>query len=450
MSLSITYANTHGSSLRPGSVVKGTVHYSSTKDESLSKITVTLSGRCKVKIREHSHYTTRSFRSRGYFFHEQQLLFDGGGFTHKATERSFPFTFAIPNVAKAHHEVAAPVPKRPARYLDHNGMMKIQDPSEHKHDEFPAKAPWRASRDLREHPLPDTMHVHHSKWPIDMDAKVEYALIAKAERPARGSLLFSRSQDLETVEQLSVKAAPDKSAHTLLQSKNLKSFGSDEPAPLTRTPSAAGKVWSKVTRQGNEFPATPYTFNVEIAKAASAQSTLPFRVTAFCSGADVLPQGFSIVDLTVTLVSKTSARDDSKAAIEHTAVDIENTVMCWRRESGYINFAAGRTSPTIIHADLEDLVHTPAVVPSFSTYNIARQYSIEYKIKVKVDRDEVLLEDSAVPLVILPIGSDVPPESDEEDERAERPARTKEEYARQETDGLGPPPEEEQLPAYQK
>lgn len=449
MSLTVSYSNTHGSSLRPGSLVKGTVDYSSSKDESLSKVTVTLSGRCKVKIREHSHYTTRTFRSRGYFFHEQQLLFDGGGFTHKAGERSFPFTFTIPTFAKPHHEVTAPIPKRPARYLDHNGMMKTQDPSEHRHDEFSPQSPWRASKDLREHPLPDTMRVHHSKWPIDFEAKVEYAFIAKAERPARGSLLFSRSQDLEIVEQLSVKAAADTSAYKLLRSRHLKIFGSDVPAPLTRTPSTVGKVWSKVARQGNELTAIPCHFKVEIAKAVSTQSTIPFVVTASSSGTDSSPQRISIVDLTVTLVSKTSVRDDSKAAIEHTAIDVEKTVMCWRREQEYIDFTSHGPSTTTFQAKLEDLVHTPAVVPSFSTYNIAREYSIEYKIKVRVDRDEVFLNDSAVPLVILPIGSDVPPETDEGEQSAGAPAITKEEYARREANGIDPPPEE-QLPAYQE
>jgi hypothetical protein len=149
--------------LRPGSEIQGTVKFHAAESTTLDKVTVTLSGRCKVKIREHLHYTTRTFRSRGYFFYLTQEIFAGGGYTHKAGHYDWPFQIFVPKYAHPQWEIDSPQPGRPRRVLDSNGMMKVETPEDQDargggYDSFPARKPWRGSKDIRQHHLPD------SKW----------------------------------------------------------------------------------------------------------------------------------------------------------------------------------------------------------------------------------------------------------------------------------------------
>ena len=195
MTLNIEYDNNNGFVLRPGSTLTGIVRFSSTKDEAISSVTLALSGRSKVKLRESLHYTTRTFRSRGYYFYRKLELFDGGNFTHKAGSYTWPFSFDVPTHAE--RNVVGPAPSRIKKQLDHTGIMKpVEDQSSR--DYFPASSPWRGSNDLRPHPIPDSFAITQSKRSIDLEAKVEYNLIARLERPRKGSLLF-RAKDIETL-----------------------------------------------------------------------------------------------------------------------------------------------------------------------------------------------------------------------------------------------------------
>ena len=42
--------------------------------------------------------------------------------------------------------------------------------------------------------------------------------------------------------------------------------------------------------------------------------------------------------------------------------------------------------------NLEDLIHTPALTPSFSTYNIAVDYSLDFEIKIVMMGEMVILK----------------------------------------------------------
>ena len=407
MSLSIEYENCEGHVFRPGSKVSGTVRFSSTKDEPIAAVTLALSGRCKVKIREHLHYTTRTFRSRGYYFYKKIKLFDGGNFTHKAGDYAWPFSFNIPKSAEKH--VVGPPPARPKKQLDHTGIMKeVEDQSSK--DYFPFTKPWMATNDLRTHPLPDTFAISYSKFPVDMDAKVEYALIARLERPSRGSMFF-RAKDIETATDFQVKAPADARAHASL-SRMQKFEESQGLPPIDKTRSLGGLTVGpgpKIKSQ-NQMQAEDVSFYVLVPAGITALSAVPFRLIVEASFKySASPTRALLTELMVSLASKTSTRDDSQAAQEHIAVKFEKETLCWRKEQKQLDITLSiipGTSRVKGEIDLKAFVQTPALVPSFSTFNIARQYTLEYMIRVELGGVSTIIRRSDIAVSVLPAGSD--------------------------------------------
>ena len=464
MSLSLTYNNSHGSHIRPGATLKGVVHFSSKTDSAISKCTITFSGRCKVKIREHIHYTTRTFRSRGYYFHLSQEVFDGGGFTHKAGDYAWPFEFKVPTEAAPQHDVA--IPKRPGlkgnRVLDHNGIMQVvnaDEEGEDRYDNFPFKKPWRGGRDLRTHPLPDSMKVAESKWPVEWEGRVEYALIAKAERPSQGgSKLFAsvmRAQDLEAVVDVDLKNRLHGLEKKMLKQTQTMTFervlgdGTKSKPVLGRALSKLTKTKSDANQKQDGKPGQRIFFVIQTANAAQAQSTLPFVVKAAMTFDTDAPAQYQaihiarITDISISLLRKASVRDDSSAATEHTALKVEKDVLCWRRGQknidivlkpplaveSYLNEKWEQKSSTAQYdqaatgksfsrpaevpstaewtgqADLEDLIHLPSTTPSFSTYNIALAHTVEFEITISILGDTVVLSSQTegnLPIDVVP------------------------------------------------
>ena len=478
MSLSIAYTNSHASHTRLGSVLRGTVHFTSPKDEAIAKVNVTFSGRCKVKIREHLHYTTRSFRSRGYYFHLTKQVFDGGGFTHRAGEYAWPFEFKVPDVAEPQWEVDAPTSKgvKGRRVLDKNGIMQVAllDEGEdgrgkEKFDNFPPESPWRASKDLRPHNLPESFKVEDSRKSVDWEGRVEYALIAKVERPAGGSKIFSLGKvgTVEVFVDVPLKTTLDNAARTMLRVRQTLMFerrisggGDKKGKGVVR---ALSKLKRRTTNTSTKETApsgrTVVLFTVDTPRAVQSQSTLPFVIKAMITiplnsmptlsetwssqyqeapPTLVDPIIASITDLAVSLQRKTSVRDDRLAATEHTAVGLEKDVLCWRRDQVGIDLvmapvlissletdadkiegSATRDSVTMQgEADLEDLIHTPALAPSFSTYNIAVEYKLEFEMKLVLLGETMTLSstssESGYPrIVVVPASSNVDGEGEE-------------------------------------
>ena len=434
MSLSISYKAESGSTAHPGSKISGTVHFSTPKSTSISAVSITFSGRCKVKIREHIHYTTRTFRSRGYYFYNTLPLFDGQGYTHKAGEYSWPFAFVVPKHAAHQHEVDAPGPGRPRRELDSHGFMKFVEEKEGgmEKDHFPPKVPWRASADMRVHALPDSSLVVNSKWPVDFEAKVEYVLIAKVEKPASGSKLFaSKGSALESIVAVEMRSKLGMDDGRLLTSGQRQRSEYVRWVDVDRArkgKSVVGKMLSKVSPK-NESAEQGQKFNVmvEVATAFCSQSTIPFTIRVITKAFGQPPvndegtarrqiESYSITDISISLLGKTSARDDSRAAIEHTAVKTEREVLSFRRDDSNLNIVfqplngGGRDLMLCGAADLEDLIHVPAVTPSFSTYNIAKEYMLEYEVKMSILGESVSIGNSSsmVKVIVLPPERGVP------------------------------------------
>ena len=363
-------------------------------------------------------------------------------------------------------EIETPTPGRPRRVLDHNGMMqvvKLEEGQQPGYDHFPAKTPWRGSRDLRPHALPETVRVSDSKRQVDWEARVEYVLIAKVERPGSasvGSKIFAsmgaRGGDVEAIVHVTVKNPLDDADREMLKERQTMHFerwmGTGEKKG--KGPSL-GRALSKLTRRNtNADTSTDSTaatrqglkvsFTISTPKAIQSQSTVPFtlkaRITVPASSISTFkdawppppqptqdqtqtplidPISATVTDLTVTLHRETRVRDDSLAATEHTAIKHEKDVLCWRRDLWGLDMllvgeelpaGEGNTESQDTADDtplppeslrtfsgeisLESLIHTPALTPSFSTYNIAVEYTLSFTLTLSILGETVTLSSS--------------------------------------------------------
>jgi len=165
----------------PGATITGHVELRSSSDEAIAYIDINFTGRCKVKIRKHDHYTTVSYRSRGYYFSQHLSLYAEGKYKHKAGTYTWPFTFAIPDQASRQPVLGlantskTPTSWRPQRQLSATGVLRPGVGHELEGDMFAVKPPFRASalNALQAHPLPDSFAYAHSGFPADFEGRVE-------------------------------------------------------------------------------------------------------------------------------------------------------------------------------------------------------------------------------------------------------------------------------------
>ena len=189
--------------------------------------------------------------------------------------------------------------------------------------------------------------------------------------------------------------------------------------PMRNSSSVKGMGWANAytlkPKQTNQYQAQQINFSVHYPTAICPSSTVPFVLWAETPQFEGRPSKTiqaAVIDLTVSIVGKTSVRDDSQAATEHTAVKFEKEALCWRRDQQNIDLRLKHNSETgklSDKLDLEDLIHTPALIPSFSTYNIARQYFLEYELKIRVFGETntmITLKESDLAVVVFPAGSD--------------------------------------------
>ena len=368
MTLSITY---HPQTISPSTSISGTINLTSPTSFPLGAVTITLSGRAKVKIREHIHYTTRTFRSRGVYFHDTQKVFDGGGFSFKEDSYSWDFKIDVPGRAKSQWDIEGDVGRgkgvKGKRVLGRDGIMRVVQVGEgegegagRRFDYFPRVRPWVGTDDAGGGRLPDSCRVAESRWPLEWEGRVEYALIARVERPSpagggggvmniKGSKLFASvanvgkavgrgGGDLEVIvdiplrNQLSLTEKQSLQGRQKIDLKRSLGGGTAE-----KKSSGLGRTISKLTRVKNldDIPSIPsikgrqVRFTVELPTAIQPQSTVPFIIHATTSTTDAEEPLItaSITDLTITLHRKTSVRDDSLSAIDHTATKHDRDVL---------------------------------------------------------------------------------------------------------------------------
>jgi hypothetical protein len=277
--------------------------------------------------------------------------------------------------------------------------------------------------------------VQETMWPIDWEARVEYALIAKVERSSGGSKLFGtklgKSRSLEETLQLRLQDnLDDPFVDDLLARSSLLTFKKrfDEPRGpwLTRKLSMLSKTASDQTGT-DEGEAFSYSedggaiiFDVEIASVVRASSSrLPYKIKVSITdeAREAAMRSITICGVRVNLLRKTSVRDDSLSAIDHTAMQIVKQTLCqrkdmnekfkferssdheWSKLPSYED-EKGTQAARLRNVDapgwrlnMTDMLRLPEpewLTPTFATYNIAVEYSLDFEVKIQVSDSTVI------------------------------------------------------------
>lgn len=482
----------------PGALIVGALHLNTPNPTPISRATITLRGRAKVKIRSSEHYTTRTFRSRALFFPPITLtLFDssqvlagadggdgdgadasrvggsgagGGGsgthFTHKAGEYIWPFEFWLPAKCDVHAIVmgrlnsglgTAPGSSafisttRPKRRLDRMGFMQQVETDPQlgsdgekegrqwwENDYFTPRKPWRGSRDPRHHPVLDSFEYVSSRWPVDWEGRVEYSLLATVSRPG-GGLLFP-VKDLTTSTDLRVKSlAPDEAERLLRQkqSRTVTQTVSSLRLPIMSSSSTSNSNDNNVTDPNSTdrptqlrrlslldrtqsllrpstVPKQDITISMETATHVKLGSPLsiglrlvspssPYSPTSGESGSDPRPNPSRMTllpttilkSLTISLHATTAVRDNATSALEQ-QVQRTDAMLLFKKKDVDRPFPPLSPSPSSPNPRLTiaDLSSDPLLVPvtlppTFTTYNIARWYTLAVDLKVECAGESV-------------------------------------------------------------
>jgi hypothetical protein len=426
----------------PGASITGHVELRSVSDEAIAYIDINFTGRCKVKIRKHDHYTTISYRSRGYYFSQHLSLYAEGKYKHKAGTYMWPFTFTIPDhtsrrpVTGPTNSSKTPTTWRPQRQLTATGVLQPGVGHELESDMFTVKPPFRASalNALQPHSLPDSFAYSHSGFPADFEGRVEYTLVASLTRPS-GSILFS-PKNLETSTTINIKSFRPRMTRDLVSS--LQTHKSTHTMSTLRLlPSNVDRKLSFLEKtrsvlNSSTVPTCTFQMVIEtpryMSPATNSSDTLPFTIVvsrlkipqsdkADANSDDIPTPVVRMTNFSLWVRARTLFRDDGKAAIDQT-IDYEDRVFNAPRPGLEIDIPildAGTeikppvtsepSSPTTAKGsrdskspdpkapapmpklDLGEILNLrldPGVLaPDFSTYNIYRSYTLGYKLKLE-------------------------------------------------------------------
>ena len=426
----------------PGAIITGHVELSSSSDEAIAFIDINFTGRCKVKIRKHDHYTTISYRSRGYYFSQHLSLYAEGKYKHKAGTYMWPFTFTIPNhasrrpVSRPTSTSKTPTSWRPQRQLTATGVLQPGVGYELESDMFTVKPPFRASalNALQPHPLPDSFAYSHSGFPADFEGRVEYTLVASLTRPS-GSILFS-PKNLETSTAIQLRSFRARMTHDLtLQLQTHKSTHKMSTLRLLLSNVDRKLSFLEKTRSVLNSSTIPTcTFQVVIttpryvSPAMNPSDALPFSIVVSrlklpqsektdANSDDIPTPVVKLTTFSLWLRARTLLRDNGKAAIDQT-IDYEDRVFNatrtgleidipildanadpnspvasepsspamekYSRDSKSPNIQNPAPLPKLELGKILSLRLDPEVLPpDFSTYNIYRSYTLGYKLKLE-------------------------------------------------------------------
>lgn len=442
----------------PGATITGHVELRSSSDEAIAYIDINFTGRCKVKIRKHDHYTTVSYRSRGYYFSQHLSLYAEGKYKHKAGTYTWPFTFTIPGQASRQpvsgpaNTSKIPTSWRPQRQFSATGVLRPGVGHELESDIFTVKPPFRASalNAIQTHPLPDSFAYAHSGFPADFEGRVEYTLVATLTRPS-GSILFS-PKNLEASANILLKSFRSRTISDPVQS--LQTHRSTHTISTLRLlPSNMDRklTFLEKTRSVLNSSTVPTcTFQVAIATprylspATNSSDTLPLTIAVLRlkvpqsdrtdANSDDIPT--PIVKLTAFSLwvwARTLLRDNAKAAIDQT-VDYEDRVFHAPRngleiEIPVLEAGTQLNSPMMSEPssptneswgsklpDRNDPVPPPqldlgiilnlqlerdVLPPDFSTYNIYRSYTLGYKLRLEALGESIDVSKDGIKVRVL-------------------------------------------------
>lgn len=395
MSLSISISNDDGKPFSPGSFVVGTVKLVMDEDQPIGEVTINFSGRANVLlIHSYGDMTTsrRDYKSVGHLFAQQLSLYQGI-YTHRKGNYMWPFAFQIPL------SVAPPLLPVGSR-----GM-------------FRPEKPWKSDHIIELHPLPPSM-VYSGPF----ICTVEYVLKATLTRPRASSGPLTLTRNLSCDKQVNVQSLTRRQDLETSCDWPYVNFQRNIECPIDSPPKClprclcsswrAGRrhlksiispkvelhlsVW--VPKRINLGPKTALTVLVSAVahKVGSETRVDQNDAAAVAKDQSQPPNYLTINEFKVSLLQHTQVRAGCHSSLSDNRILVRKGSSCLLPLSddtdtsyspGRPMGACERPPPATLNlADVTDLTvptASTAVVPDFSTYNIARAHSLEVTLKME-------------------------------------------------------------------
>ena len=390
MALRIVFDQGVSTTCSPGSVLSGHVELIAPRQQSLGGVSVTLAGRCKVRIRRSSGQSTTFYHSKGYYFSQYRQLHQGD-FTFQAGTYKWPFRFIIPPHADR------------GFIFSHKG----------KGDIFNTKSPWRATESEELHPLPPTFCGPTSAG--SGQCSVEYYL--KAEM-APGASLFGRTIDTKATLQFRpsmLDPSTDPGFHKQsrkfpIQTLKLLPEDCEERHSFrhklkgvfssSSLPEIGLEVMVSIPRRVVAAPGTAFPCLVSVRHCASPRPEDPRQVPQ----SSVLIRRFEL-ELRSHTEARTRSHHDHKRPTDTIGAGSSSAIAI----SGNPNLSSGAdqaghkggTAPTDVGAQYRARL-PQGVTPDFSTYNIAHYHTLELKLRLECAGQGMTFDINYLPLEVTP------------------------------------------------
>ncbi|ETN43691.1 uncharacterized protein HMPREF1541_02850 [Cyphellophora europaea CBS 101466] len=428
--LDVTFAPGTPTVLYPGETLSGSISLSSIDDSvSIGSVVVTFYGRAKCKIYQSYGQSSAWYRSRATFFNIEQELFKSD-YTYGPGERSWPFSIQLPFVADETQLTG----KKKDRFKPHSSYLSTDDidvveqemppPMYHYHGMF-GRACWAYVEYVLEATVTEAKGTHTFRGP-----------------KSRTSVRPINFQPARREEVLTDWAMDAWKKQLVLKSSRLSDAG-DSLAPTTSTgadgarlsPQPSNDPVARTTSRGNSplrslfsglsvsSSSTPrLTLNCTVSFPTALQvyhpDPIPFHLTVtpdFNSQSTTLdPAALPTIriksfDFRVMCTTMTRAQhlvlpqEDQKTVAIILAKDVglnqtiqltaPTTLGTSDKDKPAFTTTAGSDSNAINLSTLHPLhltsaklgrLHEPILNPTFTTYNVARQFGLRWSIELEI------------------------------------------------------------------
>jgi hypothetical protein len=417
--------------------VSGRVELTADKEQSVACISVLFTGRCKVKLTQTERYTNNALvqaeirndepvmlnsqmriytsRSRAYYFAYNSNLAENT--VYQPGTYSWPFSFRVPNHAEQVSTATL-------------STLNLEA------DEFQSLPPWKGSGEPPQyHRLPESLeYSDHASGNLHVDeANIEYKLVSKLIHDKASYHLFSGNQEamvdltlrhppeianlgLEERSQdciiKSLRVLPEHAdGHLSFREKTHSLFHkADLPAVAFKVAISFPRAIPLPSKTGGISETLPFSISLTRVKVQSVSAS----GTSQLLGQDIPTPRVTLKKLRLRLVATTCVRDSGINQSAH-SVAPEETFDLFDES---MKCGAGRENIDIPSSGAwVDLGHELGIsfqtlkekhqyglVPTFSTYNISRGYTLEFKVELSCVEEEMKFnceDKQAVPVVLV-------------------------------------------------
>ena len=369
------------------STISGTVHYTSTSDQVIDRISITLSGRSKSAltiIRNIYYHST--YRAWVQFLHMEHDLFVGPG-TLLANQYSWDFSFKLPALC----------PSRDG---------SVFRPGSRCHDPATGRARYD---DSIGQPLPPSFSMSRFRVGYAFDGLVDYKLKVRLARAKPVLLVHKKSKITRNIVILSTRDIAEPGPQSLSQRqpfdrRSLRLLPDHEEYSLS-----AKEIMRSTVHSSKNFPLARFRLKLSTPRVGVLGQPLPIFLGLEHDSKVSTTEAPPLVYLKrVDVVVKTCGN----IRMVHPGLfgERKDYVVPWKKSykmaQGFGHGARASPIPVTAHMDLRNLMaldlDPETLSPDFSTFNVAVRHELTAKVVVECARRRFVIHRALTELKLLP------------------------------------------------